>query len=519
MKLSPVSIPYRAFQKASSLLIAAFFVVAAGSGGDVAGVPVIVPLAVGAILVAVGYEVAYYRRFEYELTDDTFDIRSGVISRREREIPYRRIQNVDISRNVLQRLLGIAAVNLETAGGSSTEGSIRYVSPAEAKRLQSELQRRKRRVESDVEGDVDDGTEAEPVEETLLYAISPIELGLVGALSFDPRLLGLAVFVASGSFPVFQQFLPQPEALLLSITGLLVVVGLFVASWLLGVAVAVTNYYGFRLTRSGDEFRYERGLLRRFSGSIPSEKVQSITVQDNPLKRTFGYATLVIETAGYAPGGGGEGRGQQVAVPIARTDRIHRLANEVEEFGPPAFERPPGRTRRRYAFRYSIGIGVLTGIAYGVDRYLGFDVPWPYVLGLLLLVPAAAHLKWKHRGYWLGENHLLTRNGFWRREIKAVPYYRIQNVIDTRTIFQRRWNIATVHADTAGTLSLTGSGAAAVDYDDGDADWLRGKLTDRLQEALEERREPQPTFEWIDLEPESVDGGPNGDSDASDASL
>ncbi|AUX10740.1 membrane protein [Halalkaliarchaeum desulfuricum] len=498
MKLSPVSIPYRAFQKASSLLIAAFFVVAAGTGGDVAGIPVVVPLAVGAILLAVGYEIAYYRRFEYEFTDDTFDIRSGVISRREREIPYRRIQNVDISRNVLQRLLGIAAVSLETAGGSSTEGSIRYVSPAEAKRLQSELQRRKRRVESDEPG-VDDA-DPEPVEETELYSITPTELGLVGALSFDPRLLGLALFVASGSFPLLQQFLPQPEALLLSVTGLLVVAGLFVASWLLGVAIAVTNYYGFRLTRSGDEFRYERGLLRRFSGSIPSEKVQSITVQDNPLKRTFGYATLVIETAGYAPGGGGEGRGQQVAVPIARTDRIYRLANEVEEFGTPEFHQPPGRTRRRYAFRYSIGIGVLTAIAYGVDRYLGFDVPWLYVLALLVFVPAAAHLKWKHRGYWLGEDHLLTRNGFWRREIKAVPYYRIQNVIDTRTIFQRRWNIATVHADTAGTLSLTGSGAAAVDYDDGDADWLREELTDRLQDALQERREPQSRFEWIDLD-------------------
>ena len=513
MKLSPVSIPYRAFQKASSLLIAAFFVVAAGSGGDVAGIPVVVPLAVGAILLAVGYEIAYFRRFEYELTDDTFDIRSGVISRREREIPYRRIQNVDISRNVLQRLLGIAAVNLETAGGGSTEGAIRYVSPAEANRLQSELQRRKRRVES---ADAGADAETEAIEETELYAISPTELGLVGALSFDPRLLGLAAFLASGSFPLFQQFLPDPEALLLSLTGLFIVVGLFLASWVLGVAIAVTNYYGFRLIRSGDEFRYERGLLRRFSGSIPAEKVQSITIQDNPLKRTFGYATLVIETAGYAPGGGGEGRGQQVAVPIARTDRIHRLANEVEEFGSPAFERPPGRTRRRYAFRYSIGIGVLTAIAFGIDRYLGVDVPWLYVLSLLVLVPAAAHLKWKHRGYWLGEDHLLTRNGFWRRETKAVPYYRIQNVIDTRTIFQRRWNIATVHADTAGTLSLTGSGAAAVDYDDGDADWLRKVLTDRLQEALQDRREPQPTFEWIELESDGERFGPDdlGSGDA-----
>lgn len=506
MKLSPVSIPYRAFQKASSLLVAVIFIVAAGSGGTVNGIPIAAPLVALAILAAGGYELAYYRRFEYELTADTFDIRSGVISRREREIPYRRIQNVDISRNIVQRLLGIAALDLETAGGSSTEGALRYVTPAEAKRLQSEIQRRKRSTESSTPtGDeTTSGETAEPVAEEKLYEITPTELGLVGALSFDPRLLGLAAFLASGSFPLFQRFLPQPEALLLSMTGIFVLLGLLVASWILGVAVAVSNYYGFQLSRSGDEFRYERGLFRRFSGSIPTEKVQSVTIQDNPLKRTFGYATLVIETAGYSPGGGGEGRGQQVAVPIATTDRVYRLANEVETFGSPEFERPPGRTRQRYAFRYSIGIGVLTALAFAIDWYFAFEIPWTYPLALLLLVAPAAHFKWKHRGYWLDEDHLLTRNGFWQREIKAVPYYRIQNVIDTRTIFQRRWQIATIHADTAGTLSLTGTGAAAVDFDEEEAEWLRTELTERLQSAVREYRNPQQRFEWIALDPDEI---------------
>ncbi|ERH03912.1 MAG: putative membrane protein, partial [Halorubrum sp. J07HR59] len=73
---------------------------------------------------------------------------------------------------------------------------------------------------------------------------------------------------------------------------------LLVVSWLLGVVSAVTNYYGFRLTLAGEELRYERGLFRRYSGSIPLEKVQTLSIQDNPPKRWFGYATLAIETAG-----------------------------------------------------------------------------------------------------------------------------------------------------------------------------------------------------------------------------
>jgi len=66
--------------------------------------------------------------------------------------------------------------------------------------------------------------------------------------------------------------------------------------------VAFSNYYGFRLSRAGDELRYERGLFRRYSGSIPTEKVQALRIADNPAaKRALGYASLSIETAGYAP--------------------------------------------------------------------------------------------------------------------------------------------------------------------------------------------------------------------------
>ncbi|MWV65192.1 PH domain-containing protein [Halorubrum sp. JWXQ-INN 858] len=515
MKLAVQSIPYRALQKVSGVVILLFFLATANDWGTHVAVG-----ASAAVLAAAGaYEVAYYRRFDYELTADTLDISSGVISRREREIPYRRIQNVDVSRNVIQRAIGIAAVDLETAGGSSTEGSIRYVTPAEATRLQREVQRRKSATKAraggtgsatgvgtatGAAGDASDGDDfAEPVEEDL-FAISPGELALVGALSFDGRLIGLLAFVASGSVPVLSGFLPASSAALLTATAVVGLGLLVLVSWVIGAVVAFSNYYGFRLSRAGDELRYERGLFRRYSGSIPTEKVQTLTISDNPAKRALGYATLSIETAGYAPGQGGD-YGSQAAVPIAATDRVYDLAREVEAFGDPEFSRPPTRIRWRYGFRYAMVVTLLTGIAFAIDWWVAATLPWYGPLALLLVVPLAAHLKWKHRGYWLGENHLLTRNGFWSRQVKAVPYYRIQNVIDTRTVFQRRWRVATVVADTAGTGSIVGGDAAAVDFDVTEAVTLREELTDRLQDALVERRARREPFEWLDVDDTDTD--------------
>ncbi|GAB6878583.1 hypothetical protein JCM17823_08570 [Halorubrum gandharaense] len=517
MKLATQSVPYRTFQKVSGLLVLLVFLGIAGSWS----LPAAAGLAGAAVLAAGAYEVAYWQRFDYALTDDTLDIASGVISRREREIPYGRIQNVDVSRSVVQRALGIAAVDLETAGGSSTEGSIRYVTPDEATRIQREVQRRKaaakREGDADAataeagtaDGRVDDRDAAlDEIEEEELFSISPGELALVGALSFDGRLLGLLVFgvplVAGGSYSL-GAVLPEGSATLVTATALVGLGLLLFASWILGAAVTFSNYYGFRLSRAGDELRYERGLFRRYSGSIPTEKVQSLTITDNPAKRLLGYASLSIETAGYAPGQGGD-YGSQAAVPIASRERVLRLAREVEAFEEPDYTRPPGRIRLRYAFRYTLVVAALVGVAFAVNWWVGGAYPWYATAGLLVGVPAAAHLKWKHRGYDAGEDHLLTRDGFWSRRTKVVPHYRIQNVIDTRSFFQRRWGVATVIADTAGTGSLTGSDAVAYDIETADAERLREDLTDRLQEALVERRAERTGFEWGD-----GDGGDGGD--------
>jgi putative membrane protein len=481
--LSPLSVPYRVFQRGGSIVAALVFALATGgfslSMFGLAGPLLVVAVAGAVTSLVVLYEVAYYRRFTYELTADTLDVDSGVLARRNREIPLRRIQNVDISRNVLQRALGISDVSFETAGGSGTEARFRYVSFEEAKRLQREIARLKR-------GETMEEAAAAATQE--LFALSDRELALLGAFSFDFRLPGVVFVFASGSVPFVTSLFPDSLAPFLAFVGLAgVALVVVLVSWVAGAAVAVVNYYGFRLVRASDELQYERGLLQRYDGSIPFDKVQTLTIEDNPLKRWAGYASLSIETAGYSPGqsDGGRSRGSEAAIPLATRDRVDALVEDVEHVGTADFERPPKRTRRRYAARYLIVLGAVTGLFYGVGLVVG-NLPWYATAVALPVVPVAAHYKWKHRGYWLGENHVVTRNGVLSRETKVVPYYRIQTVIDTRTIFQRRLGLATVTVDTAGSLSLGGQDAAAVDVDAETADRLREELGDRLRVAVVE---------------------------------
>lgn len=481
--LHPLSVPYRIVQSGLGYVpLVVFFSVASGPITGAFTPLLWILVVIGGLGAIAAWQVAYYRRFTYAGTPDTFDIRLGVLSRRNREIPYRRVQNVDISRNVVQRALGIAELRIETAGGSETEATLRYVGYEEAKRLQNELRRRKR----------GEGTTAdeggEPAEaERLLYAITPEDLAVLAVASFDLRLLSFLSVVLSFVAPTvlveIVTDLPVEPALVIAAVIVLVVVG----SAILSGANAVINAYGFRLTETGEELRYERGLFQRHDGSIPLEKVQMLAFRENFLKRLLGYSSLVVETAGYAPGQGG-GVGAESAVPIARRKTTRAIAREIEPFGEIEITRPPKRARRRYTMRYLIALAVLTGLGYAATLFFGVDLPWYAILVGAPLAPVAAHCKWTSRGYGIGENYVVTRAGFWHRTTRVVPYYRVQTVIETRTVFQRRWRLASVLIDTAGSGSLIGGDSRALDLDWEAATDLRKAIADRLQTALTGRR-------------------------------
>ncbi|OGZ18249.1 MAG: hypothetical protein A2V72_00995 [Candidatus Nealsonbacteria bacterium RBG_13_37_56] len=60
-----------------------------------------------------------YRFYAYQLTEDVFKKECGVIWKKYVSIPYERIQNVDIHRGVIARILGLSDLYIQTAGASA----------------------------------------------------------------------------------------------------------------------------------------------------------------------------------------------------------------------------------------------------------------------------------------------------------------------------------------------------------------------------------------------------------------
>ena len=113
-------------------------------------IPFVIVVSICATIAAFLWAKLSYHFYKYEVTELGFKKESGVIWKKYTTIPFSRIQNVDINRGILARLLGLSDLLIQTAGNSATfnrlgaagfgaEGRLPGVSKGDAEALRDEL--------------------------------------------------------------------------------------------------------------------------------------------------------------------------------------------------------------------------------------------------------------------------------------------------------------------------------------------------------------------------------------------
>lgn len=83
------------------------------------------PALAGALFVLfllIWYPRARYRAWRWRLTDIAIELRYGVLVHRHEAVPYFRVQQIDISQGPLDRLLGLATLQVTTASSTGSAG-------------------------------------------------------------------------------------------------------------------------------------------------------------------------------------------------------------------------------------------------------------------------------------------------------------------------------------------------------------------------------------------------------------
>lgn len=428
-----------------------------GRGGDwqeaAAGIA-----ALGLSLAAV---VRYYT-YRFRIERDELVVRSGLLTRAERHVPFARISNIVLQQNLLHRLFRVAEVRLESAtSGVQAEAQMRVLSLQDAEALES-LVRAARTADSDEGGEA---ASAEHAGRPLLQVRLP-ELVWLGLSSNRGMVVVAAIFGVAWQLEVgnvgrwmanaiegLYRWIGQLSlGLSFLLTALAVVVGLSLLLRVLGVIVTVLRFHGFTLHEEGRRLSAEGGLLTRLRAHVPTHKVQRWVLGEPWLLRWRGLRTLNVETAGNAALN--EERVGEALVPVAPAAQADALLQRwVPEARLEALDWQPVHPRawRRWAFWPTLILALVLGAqvaAFGTQA-----LP----MGVLLLLPVLhARASARFAGWARSGSLLCWRHGWLEREWQVIDLARIQVLRLHQTPFDRRAGMANLVVDSAGASHWRG---------------------------------------------------------------
>jgi len=476
-RLHPLTIFYNLVTNLPGLALAFYFVIVNKQSDQL----FFLILTLIGLLIIVPASTLNYIFFTYQITPRELIIRSGVFAKRQRNIPLERIQNVNVNQNFLQRIFGIVKISIETAGDISTEGALQYVSVKDSNDISEIIRNYKFRLQknqsvddskkfSEIADDNEQLTEENKfpkAENNVIFDLSWRNLIFYGMVRLRP----LALFVGMWIIGMFSQFGVWENVIekfinnlassigdvdvftmILLIFSLVLLTAL--VSWILDIIWTINEYFKFKLVNEDGKLITSYGLLNKVKVTIPLKKLQQITILTNPVKQKFNFYTMTLQTAGF----GAKSGTNQAVVPLARFDELIELSQKIYEFALPAQFRSISRKSIRRAFiRYLIISTVL--ITPGAIALP--ELSWT-ALGIPLLY-YAAYLRWRYRGYYVHNNYLIIKEGFWLRKIIIIPLKKLQTLHLQESFFQRRLGLATIFIDNASSAGI--ADAKIIDID------------------------------------------------------
>lgn len=427
----------------------------------------LVALAVAVIFVV--YAILYWYRYVFYVYDDEFRLEYGVMVRKKRYVPLERIQSVEISAGLLQRMFGLVKLQVETAGGErDAEISLAALSVHQAEELRQILKSRYGSA----------GNEAEN-KEIIKYQLSGKELLIVGSTSngIGVMLSGLLVLFSQiedifPSLNIYDRLAGYAQGVVSSGITIVILTAIFLVflAWIASLLGTVISMGNFMMIRHQDNIYISRGLIEKKEVTLPLKRIQAVKITEGILRQPFGLASIEVISAGY----GGEKGELSTIYPLVPIRSVNKFLHEVL----PEFDADlevhalPSRARVRYLMSWGIPIVLCA---------LGLEIFFYWGCYLLLLLPAGLLMglsQYRNAGIKVDSEKLITRIRIIGRITTILPRKRIQSLDIATSFWQKRAGIATLtaaHASSAGGAAVKISGV-----DDGEAAeimaWFRAKL-------------------------------------------
>ena len=414
--------------------------------------------------VAIIHALLEYRYFTFQISTAELTVRSGYIRKKQVSIPLAKIQSLNMKQNLLQRLLKIYTLEVNTAGAKGSEVTLQALSLTTIREVEQLVS-----LGSAASPSAEHAQEAAFTEEaqSTIVRLSPMDLLRVGLTNNHIKVV---VFVYGFLFSIYDDIperwqqlavstLDQLSAQASSQLAIYLALGLLCAILFTVMgAILATFAWHFNLTLSHTPSRLvlDAGLIAHKRILIPFKKIQTLSWTTNPLRRLIGiYAVSVGQASSLV-----ETEKMKANVPGCTDAQVEQIQRAL--FGTSLTDEPEQlhRSHPVYLRNLWLTLGLAPAALGTIAGYLS-DSPlvWSWLWAIAYL--PFAYLSWRHAYFYMDEQHVVVSSGSFGHRRQLFALHKIQGVSVQQSNWQKPRGRATATLYLAGeTITLSQLDAA-----------------------------------------------------------
>ena len=407
------------------------------------------PIAIGLLAFLLTSTLLSFYFFQFRLSKNSIEIRSGVLSKKHVNLPFSRIQNVKIEQPIYYRAMGFACLTLDTAGSRKQEAKVVALKLDFAERLKQEIMGQHIAVKDQSNDSVDN----KPIEvcvnneEQIINTRSIKDLVIHGVTSnriwiflgvlapfYEKLSKYIGDFLQKFGIDLSKLFDPSTHSLWqLGLYSLSVAMMAMLMLSLFSIFGAIMTFYGFTLSKVEDRYIRRSGLFTKHEVSMRLSRLQKIAHKRDWLDMLLGRVNLRFEqsnaqTSGME-NGGISNISDKIIVPSVTTNEALALTLDVYP------ENTLGNIHftaisKRFFIRY---IGVLCAPIYLAVLTLlivleNYALILP-ITGAFIFVCVLIFMRWKRWGYAIDDKYLYVRKGIFGVDHFVFPIFKVQQSV------------------------------------------------------------------------------------------
>lgn len=416
------------------------------------------PIIYGAVALIVLSAVLSFYFFQYRLSNQQIEIRSGVFSKKYINLPFSRIQNVELTEPLYYRPFGYTCMQLDTAGSVKQEAKVVAINKHLALQLKNEILAAHQPVTSTETEDVTE-PQTKIEDEVVLDTRNLDDLVIHGITNNRVWIFiaGMAPFIDQISdkigqwlyflgFNVEQYFeFEGKSGWQIATTAISLTLMVMIPITIFSIIGSIIAFHDFKLSRSGDRYIRRSGLFTRNEVTMRLSRLQVIVRQQDWLDVLLGRINLKFEqsNANFQQAQAGQLTNKIIVPSVTRKECQFLIDDAYPEnkLKDVKFNRVSPRLLVRNLLLFILPISaVIASLAYQQQPIITIV----YVLIFAVFISVLITMSYIRRGYAADDNFIYVRKGCLGVDYYCFPIYKVQQAGFKQSWFLKRKQLCSV---------------------------------------------------------------------------